>query len=266
MGRAIVREPKAFLMDEPLSNLDAKLRVEMRAAVSRLQQRLGTTTVYVTHDQTEAMTLGDRVAVMRAGILQQFDTPRELYDNPQQPLRRRLHRLAVHELLRRRTSRATRVRTPLGDLPARTTSCAAAWSARGGLRARSSSACARRSSRTPSSPPSARTAATFEAPIEIVESMGSEIYAYFAFEGGDLEVDELQELEADSGASEARGSGRAHAPSRALDADERRPAGPEARAPLDRHDQAAPLRPAHGRVADARPRARARQAAAGTPA
>ncbi|HEV8468184.1 MAG TPA: ATP-binding cassette domain-containing protein, partial [Candidatus Limnocylindria bacterium] len=71
MGRAIVREPKAFLMDEPLSNLDAKLRVEMRAAVSRLQQRLETTTVYVTHDQTEAMTLGERVAVMRAGILQQ---------------------------------------------------------------------------------------------------------------------------------------------------------------------------------------------------
>src|SRR4051794_32013972 len=82
MGRAIVRDPKAFLMDEPLSNLDAKLRVEMRAAVSRLQQRLETTTVYVTHDQTEAMTLGDRVAVMRAGILQQVDSPRALYDNP----------------------------------------------------------------------------------------------------------------------------------------------------------------------------------------
>src|SRR5829696_5807988 len=74
MGRAIVREPSAFLMDEPLSNLDAKLRVQMRAEVSRLQARLGVTTVYVTHDQTEAMTLGDRVAVMRAGILQQFDS------------------------------------------------------------------------------------------------------------------------------------------------------------------------------------------------
>src|SRR5919112_1125875 len=82
MGRAIVREPKAFLMDEPLSNLDAKLRVEMRAVVSRLQQRLETTTVYVTHDQTEAMTLGDRVAVMRAGLLQQVAAPRELYDSP----------------------------------------------------------------------------------------------------------------------------------------------------------------------------------------
>src|SRR5256714_6079169 len=82
MGRAIVRDPKAFLMDEPLSNLDAKLRVQMRAEVSRLQHQLGTTTVYVTHDQTEAMTLGDRVAVMRAGILQQVDTPKQLYDNP----------------------------------------------------------------------------------------------------------------------------------------------------------------------------------------
>src|SRR5881398_3969904 len=82
LGRAIVRDPSAFLMDEPLSNLDAKLRVQMRAEVSRLQHRLGTTTVYVTHDQTEAMTLGDRVAVMRAGMLQQVDTPKELYDNP----------------------------------------------------------------------------------------------------------------------------------------------------------------------------------------
>jgi multiple sugar transport system ATP-binding protein len=82
MGRAIVRDPKAFLMDEPLSNLDAKLRVQMRTEVARLQSKLETTTVYVTHDQTEAMTLGDRVAVMRAGALQQVGTPAELYDNP----------------------------------------------------------------------------------------------------------------------------------------------------------------------------------------
>ena len=82
MGRAIVRDPSAFLMDEPLSNLDAKLRVQMRTEVSRIQNRLGTTTVYVTHDQTEAMTLGDRVAVMRAGVLQQVGTPMELYNHP----------------------------------------------------------------------------------------------------------------------------------------------------------------------------------------
>jgi multiple sugar transport system ATP-binding protein len=82
MGRAIVRNPKAFLMDEPLSNLDAKLRVQMRAEVARIQHRLNTTTVYVTHDQTEAMTLGDRVAVMRHGVLQQVGSPMELYNHP----------------------------------------------------------------------------------------------------------------------------------------------------------------------------------------
>ena len=82
MGRAIVRDPQAFLMDEPLSNLDAKLRVQMRIEVARLQQRLGTTTVYVTHDQTEAMTLGDRVAVMRDGLVQQVDAPQRLYEDP----------------------------------------------------------------------------------------------------------------------------------------------------------------------------------------
>jgi multiple sugar transport system ATP-binding protein len=82
MGRAIVREPQAFLMDEPLSNLDAKLRVEMRAYIARLHTRLGTTTVYVTHDQTEAMTMGDRVAVMREGRLEQVNTPQALYQRP----------------------------------------------------------------------------------------------------------------------------------------------------------------------------------------
>jgi multiple sugar transport system ATP-binding protein len=82
IGRAMVREPKAFLMDEPLSNLDAKLRVHMRAELQRLHERLGTTTVYVTHDQVEAMTLGDRVAVLRDGILQQVDTPQNLYRHP----------------------------------------------------------------------------------------------------------------------------------------------------------------------------------------
>jgi multiple sugar transport system ATP-binding protein len=82
MGRAIVRQPQAFLMDEPLSNLDAKLRVQLRAEIHQLQRRLGVTTIYVTHDQVEAMTMGDRVAVMNAGHLQQVDTPQILYDNP----------------------------------------------------------------------------------------------------------------------------------------------------------------------------------------
>ena len=82
MGRAIVREPQVFLMDEPLSNLDAKLRVQMRAEISRIQRQLAVTTVYVTHDQVEAMTMGDRVAVMRKGLLQQFDVPQRLYERP----------------------------------------------------------------------------------------------------------------------------------------------------------------------------------------
>ncbi len=82
MGRAIVRKPKVFLMDEPLSNLDAKLRVQMRIEIAKLHQNLGTTIIYVTHDQTEAMTLGTRIVVMKAGIVQQVDTPQNLYNTP----------------------------------------------------------------------------------------------------------------------------------------------------------------------------------------
>src|SRR3954463_7817149 len=82
MGRAIVRSPQVFLMDEPLSNLDAKLRVQTRSQIAALQRRLGVTTVYVTHDQVEAMTMGDRVAVLKDGILQQVDSPARMYDNP----------------------------------------------------------------------------------------------------------------------------------------------------------------------------------------
>ena len=118
MGRAIVRDPAAFLMDEPLSNLDAKLRVQMRTTISRLQQRLGTTTVYVTHDQVEAMTLGDRVAVLRRGEVQQVGlAPRALLQ-PGQPVRRRLHRLAGHEPAARRAGRR-----PTSTSPWSTWSC-----------------------------------------------------------------------------------------------------------------------------------------------
>ncbi len=102
MGRAIVRQPQAFLMDEPLSNLDAKLRVQMRSEIARIQRELGVTTIYVTHDQVEAMTMGDRVAVMRKGVLQQVDSPQALYDAAGQPLRGRLHRVAGHEPVRGR--------------------------------------------------------------------------------------------------------------------------------------------------------------------
>ena len=98
MGRAIVRNPKVFLFDEPLSNLDAKLRVQMRTEIKKVHQQVRTTTVYVTHDQVEAMTLADRVVVMNGGNIEQVGTPQQLYHNPQDALRRRLHRLAGHEL------------------------------------------------------------------------------------------------------------------------------------------------------------------------
>ena len=117
MGRAIVREPRVFLMDEPLSNLDAKLRVATRAEIAALQQRLGVTTLYVTHDQVEAMTMGDRVAVMKDGVLQQCDTPRVLYDEPGQRVRRRLHRLAGDEPARRDGRRRRRRESDRRSLP-----------------------------------------------------------------------------------------------------------------------------------------------------
>ena len=98
VGRAIVRHPQVFLFDEPLSNLDAKLRVQMRVELKRLHERLETTAVYVTHDQVEAMTLGDRVVVMKDGWIQQVGEPLELYSKPGQPLRGRVHRLAGDEL------------------------------------------------------------------------------------------------------------------------------------------------------------------------
>jgi multiple sugar transport system ATP-binding protein len=98
MGRAIVRQPQAFLFDEPLSNLDAKLRVQMRTEIKALHQRLGTTTVYVTHDQVEAMTMADRIVVLKDGVVEQVGAPLELYDRPAQRLRGRLHRLAGDEL------------------------------------------------------------------------------------------------------------------------------------------------------------------------
>ena len=101
MGRAIVREPAAFLFDEPLSNLDAKLRVQMRGEIKQLQRRLGTTSIYVTHDQLEAMTLADRLVVLNGGRIEQIGSPLEVYRQSRLDLRRELHRLAGHESRRR---------------------------------------------------------------------------------------------------------------------------------------------------------------------
>ena len=204
MGRAIVREPKAFLMDEPLSNLDAKLRVQMRAEVSRIQRRLGTTTVYVTHDQTEAMTLGDRVAVMRAGILQQVDTPRELYNNPTNLfVAGFIGSPAMNFVDGELTGNG--VRTPIGELPLSDE-----------LRRRVEAANAGKRVVVGIRPEDFEDAElvdrskqgfVFEAPIELTESMGSEIYAHFSMEGGRVETDELRELADDAGAGEVPGAG-----------------------------------------------------------
>ncbi len=108
MGRAIARRPKAFLMDEPLSNLDARLRGHMRSEIAQLQELTGVTTIYVTHDQIEAMTMGDRVAVMRNGVLQQLGAAARALRYPGQPVRRRLHRRADDEFPARRHRRGER--------------------------------------------------------------------------------------------------------------------------------------------------------------
>jgi multiple sugar transport system ATP-binding protein len=206
MGRAIVREPRAFLMDEPLSNLDAKLRVEMRAAVSRLQQRLETTTVYVTHDQTEAMTLGDRVAVMRAGILQQVDAPRALYDEPRNIFVAGFIGSPAMNFFTGAIEGDT-IRTPMGAIPLHDEL----------RRSIESHGTGRREVIVGIRPedfedaqyaPEGHEGWTFEAPIELTESMGSEIYAHFDFEQGQqLESEELRELQEDAGTSDVPQSG-----------------------------------------------------------
>jgi multiple sugar transport system ATP-binding protein len=205
MGRAIVRDPSAFLMDEPLSNLDAKLRVQMRTEVSRIQQRLGTTTVYVTHDQTEAMTLGDRVAVMRAGQLQQVDTPKKLYEEPINLFVAGFIGSPAMNFFSAEIAGDT-LKTPFGEVPLPDRLKRAAASASGnrvlaGLRPESfeDAEVARRQNR--------RGGHEFEADVDLTESMGSEVYAYLRLEGDLAEADELAEIAADSGAADVPGAG-----------------------------------------------------------
>jgi multiple sugar transport system ATP-binding protein len=232
MGRAIVREPKAFLMDEPLSNLDAKLRVEMRAAVSRLQQRLGTTTVYVTHDQTEAMTLGERVAVMRAGILQQVASPRELYENPKNLFVAGFIGSPAMNFFAG-SIEADGIRTPMGTIPF-------ADELRRRLEQHGSGSRQAIVGIRPEDFEDARFAPeghrgwTFDAHIELTESMGSEIYAHFDFEETEaLEAEELRELQEDAGTADVPQSGTSgHAVARVDAASDVRP-GSTARLWLD---------------------------------
>jgi multiple sugar transport system ATP-binding protein len=213
MGRAIVREPKAFLMDEPLSNLDAKLRVEMRAVVSRLQQRLETTTVYVTHDQTEAMTLGDRVAVMRAGILQQVDSPRELYDNPRNIFVAGFIGSPAMNFFGGAID-GNVIHTPMGAVPL-------VDALRRSLESHSSGrkdviiGVRPEDFEDANFAPEGHEGWTFEAPIELTESMGAEIYAHFDFDSdAELESEELRELQEDAGTSDVPSSSSGHAVAR----------------------------------------------------
>jgi multiple sugar transport system ATP-binding protein len=207
MGRAIVRDPSAFLMDEPLSNLDAKLRVQMRTEVSRLQRDLSTTMVYVTHDQTEAMTLGDRVAVMRGGVLQQVDTPRVLYSSPVNIFVAGFIGSPAMNFFSA-TARGGKLELPFASVPA-PSGLGDAGEVIVGIRPEDFEDAAF----APEDGTRHR-GVTFDAPIDVLESMGSEIYAYFSFEGGEVSSDELAELAQDSGIAETPGGGAGRAVAR----------------------------------------------------
>jgi multiple sugar transport system ATP-binding protein len=207
MGRAIVRDPAAFLMDEPLSNLDAKLRVQTRTEVSRLQRRLGTTTVYVTHDQTEAMTLGDRVAVMRSGLLQQVGSPKELYDLPVNLFVAGFIGSPAMNFLAG-TLEEGKLRTSLGDFPL-------SDELRHDLAQSNTGRQVIVGVRPENFEDAALVAAdnrrygiTFRATVDVLESMGSDVFVYFTH-GRDAGVNaaELEELARDSGRADAGGSG-----------------------------------------------------------
>jgi multiple sugar transport system ATP-binding protein len=211
MGRAIVRDPAAFLMDEPLSNLDAKLRVQTRTEVSRLQKRLGTTMVYVTHDQTEAMTLGDRVAVMRAGKIQQYDSPQTLYERPDNLFVAGFMGSPSMNFMSA-TVEEGKIRSKLGDIPLSDElrrSLEASKSERGvilGVRPENFEDAGLVDATI------RQYGVTFNATVDVVESMGSDVFAYFTPAGQDPDRDagpghaELEELAEDSGATDTGGA------------------------------------------------------------
>jgi multiple sugar transport system ATP-binding protein len=207
MGRAIVRDPSAFLMDEPLSNLDAKLRVQMRTEVSRLQRRLGTTMVYVTHDQTEAMTLGDRVAVMRSGLLQQVGTPKELYDQPDNLFVAGFIGSPSMNFMPA-TVEEDSLQTALGTIPLTPRLRQALQRARGGRNVIVGIRPEEFEDAALVGPDARGSGISFRATIDVVESMGSDVFVYFTREREQsLNVDQLAELEQDSGRADTGASG-----------------------------------------------------------
>jgi multiple sugar transport system ATP-binding protein len=226
MGRAIVRDPKVFLMDEPLSNLDAKLRVQMRTEVARIQQRLGTTTVYVTHDQTEAMTLGDRVAVMRAGVVQQVAAPKTLYERPANLFVAGFIGSPAMNFLPGQVEGDT-LHTPFGDtqLPGEL---------KAGLNGGSEVIIGVRPEHFEDPAAGREAGMRFRAKIAVVESMGSELYAYFDIDTA-AQSAELAELARDAGLDEvpSHGDGEATQVVARLDAASRARAGAEVELALD---------------------------------
>jgi multiple sugar transport system ATP-binding protein len=200
MGRAIVRQPSAFLMDEPLSNLDAKLRVAMRTEVARLQKQLATTTVYVTHDQTEAMTLGDRVAVMRAGLIQQVGSPMELYNHPVNLFVAGFVGSPAMNFMPA-TVEGDSVKLPVADvrLPRELQQAVSEHAGKqliAGIRPEHFEDASLVGD-------AAEHGTTFAAKIEVVESMGAELYAHFSVASDQtIESAELRELAEDAGGGE----------------------------------------------------------------
>jgi multiple sugar transport system ATP-binding protein len=191
MGRAIVRDPKVFLMDEPLSNLDAKLRVQMRTEVARLQSDLGTTMVYVTHDQTEAMTLGDRVAVMRGGVLQQVGSPEELYQRPKNLFVAGFIGSPAMNFMVADIS-GGKISLPIGELdPSQIDGLElpAEGKVVAGIRPEHFEDATIVADAT-----KAERGITFEAEIDMVESLGSDLYAYFHIESEGVQSDQLADL------------------------------------------------------------------------
>jgi multiple sugar transport system ATP-binding protein len=191
MGRAIVRDPKAFLMDEPLSNLDAKLRVQMRTEVARLQSKLETTTVYVTHDQTEAMTLGDRVAVMRAGALQQVGSPAELYERPKNLFVAGFIGSPAMNFMPAELS-GSRVKLPIGEAElSKPVEGGKDGPVVAGLRPESFEDVELIGDLAQ------ERGVVFEAEIDLVESLGSDLFAYFHVESEGVQSDQLADVIAD---------------------------------------------------------------------
>jgi multiple sugar transport system ATP-binding protein len=201
MGRVIVRDPSAFLMDEPLSNLDAKLRVQMRTEVARLQKKLKTTTVYVTHDQVEAMTLGDRVAVMRSGVLQQVGPPQELYERPRNLFVAGFIGSPAMNFLPGTLEGGT-LKTPLGDFELPDETRKKLGEGKGGGREVVIGIRPEHFEDASLVGDDKDKGHVIQADVDVLESLGSDKFAYFSVKGERAVAKELEELARDTGAED----------------------------------------------------------------